>query len=150
MASGALAVTANGQPPASDPNIDSPSGTVYQLPLDTARRDAAPTGAGDRSNGSAIRSENNFGSSAVVPGTGPPATADQGAGSAQSDKGGPPVQRDGRSSGGTNDPAASSGVPATLADDSSGPSPTVAIALLVAVVLIGAGIGGGSARRRRG
>lgn len=78
--------------PASDPEADSPSGTVYELPLDRGRKDAAPrkrprrnaakrpvvgsrrgpaptrTGDGGGGTDSPIRSENNFGSSSQVPG----------------------------------------------------------------------------------
>lgn len=82
----------------SDPEADSPSGVVYELPFDRARDDAAPrrrqrgerqgsggtggggTGGGQSDGGSggggpapgrdptSIRSENNFGSSSQVPG----------------------------------------------------------------------------------
>lgn len=77
----------------SDPEADSPSGAVYELPLDRARKDAAPRrgGRGSSGNGSngqgsggdpaqsdtSIRSENNFGSSSKVPGV----SSGQGAGS---------------------------------------------------------------------
>jgi hypothetical protein len=55
------------------PDAGSPPDALYQIPLDTARRDAAPhpgrkeeSTAPDRS-GSSIRSENGFGSSTKVP-----------------------------------------------------------------------------------
>jgi hypothetical protein len=60
-----------------DPPLGSPSGAVYQLPLEQSRSDAAPKsggtsagGAAGQDNGSAslYRSENNFGSSSQVPG----------------------------------------------------------------------------------
>ncbi len=79
--------SASAQALPSDPPVGSPSGTIYQLPLDTARRDAAPkrparkspatttrAGGSGRTDGattttpSALRSENGFGSSSVVPG----------------------------------------------------------------------------------
>lgn len=47
-----------------DPEIGSPSEAVYGIPLEEARRDAAPRGVP----GSAIRTENTGGSSARVPG----------------------------------------------------------------------------------
>ena len=65
----------------SDPEANSPSGVVYELPVDRGRKDAAPREparrgspggeAGTRPDGrepTSIRSENNFGSSSVVPG----------------------------------------------------------------------------------
>src|SRR5919199_1822531 len=60
-------------PSSTDPAAGSPSGTIYEIPLDTARRDAAPRsgprgGADVRSRTSPLRSENNFGSSSEVPG----------------------------------------------------------------------------------
>jgi hypothetical protein len=55
-----------------DPNPGSPPRAVYELPLDIARKDAAPRpkGSGNKSGSSSsgFRSENNFGSSAIVPG----------------------------------------------------------------------------------
>jgi hypothetical protein len=56
---------------ANDPSAGSPAGTVYQIPLDTARHDAAPRsngGGGGAGSGSPLRSENGFGSSSQVPG----------------------------------------------------------------------------------
>ena len=61
---------------ADDPEADSPSGVIYEIPLDDARKDAAPTRPGDGTAGvgaqdgsvSPIRSENGFGSSSNVPG----------------------------------------------------------------------------------
>lgn len=50
--------------PRTDPEVGSPAEAVYGIPLEEARRDAAP----DASDGSAIRSENGVGSSARVPG----------------------------------------------------------------------------------
>ncbi len=81
-----LVATATGPAPASaqtgDPEQGSPSGVIYEIPLDNARRDAAPTRSGGEKGGSGggtttdsgggltsqIRSENGFGSSATVPG----------------------------------------------------------------------------------
>ena len=81
----------------SDPDADSPSGVVYELPLDQARKDAAPRKGGGKGNGkkgssgngssgqgsdparsdTAIRSENNFGSSSQVPGVSGGGSEDQ-------------------------------------------------------------------------
>src|SRR5690349_17266241 len=57
------------EPGSNDPQAGSPAGTIYQIPLDTARRDAAPRTRGGGPDPSPLRSENDFGSSAVVPGT---------------------------------------------------------------------------------
>jgi hypothetical protein len=56
---------------AQDPDADSPSGHIYEIPLDDGRGDAAPRRSGDDRGSdtrSSIRSENNFGSSSTVPG----------------------------------------------------------------------------------
>jgi hypothetical protein len=61
----------------SDPSGNTPAGSVYELPVDKGRSDAAPGGEGGEGgaqdgplgNGSLYRSENNFGTSALVPGT---------------------------------------------------------------------------------
>ncbi len=78
---------ANAQAASIDPAGDTPAGAIYKLPLDDARADAAPKrvpvkragtskgSAAAKSSGasaprtSALRSENNFGSSSIVPGT---------------------------------------------------------------------------------
>jgi hypothetical protein len=59
-----------------DPDADSPSGVIYEIPLDNARKDAAPArlrngaarATAPTGSVSPIRSENGFGSSANVPG----------------------------------------------------------------------------------
>jgi hypothetical protein len=59
-----------------DPSAGSPAGSVYELPVDRGRQDAAPRGgdgggsatAGLPDEGSLYRSENNFGTSSQVPG----------------------------------------------------------------------------------
>ena len=68
-----------------DPSPGSPGGTVYEIPLDQGRGDAAPRGGGGEGTASgpssapstsSIRSsDNGSGSTAVVPGTGEPADA---------------------------------------------------------------------------
>ena len=55
----------------SDPQASSPSGAIYEIPLEAGRRDAAPRGSSPSGGGSprsTYRSENNFGSSSGVPG----------------------------------------------------------------------------------
>lgn len=67
LATGLLAAlpgAAHAQVPSTDPEIGSPSESVYGIPLEEARRDAAPRGVP----GSAIRTENTGGSSARIPG----------------------------------------------------------------------------------
>jgi hypothetical protein len=68
-----------------DPRASSPAGVIYRIPLDNGRRDAAPVlpvgnhpggpgpGVSGSSSPSSIHSENGFGSSSRVPGTGPAA-----------------------------------------------------------------------------
>jgi hypothetical protein len=63
-----------------DPRASSPAGVIYQIPLDNARRDAAPVlhvgshrGPGSPSSPSSIHSENGFGSASSVPGVSPAA-----------------------------------------------------------------------------
>jgi len=67
-----------------DPKASSPAGVIYQIPLNSARRSAAPVlpagshgggpggGAGSK-DPSSIHSENGFGSSSSVPGVSPAA-----------------------------------------------------------------------------
>jgi hypothetical protein len=71
-----MPAAAQAQTPAeNDPSADSPAGSVYEIPLDRARRDAAPRGGGrrgfDQARDSPIRSENGFGSSSTVPAAAP-------------------------------------------------------------------------------
>jgi hypothetical protein len=77
------AAVAQGVP--SDPEADSPSGVVYEIPAERGRKDAAPNGTrgsqGDQGGGgsaavggateTSIRSDNNFGTSSNVPGAAP-------------------------------------------------------------------------------
>src|SRR5215211_5545814 len=134
----------------SDPEATSPSGTIYQIPLDTARRQAAPRrspaggGGGEGSSsqgGSNYRSENGFGSSSQVPGA--PAEA-QGSGDAGG-SGKESASGQGSSSNASGDDrsrelANSSSVPNATADhsDSSGPSDggvVLMLALLLGVAI---------------
>jgi cobalamin biosynthesis Mg chelatase CobN len=165
-----VAAQAAGLP--SDPDAGSPSGTVYELPLDSARRDAAPrpsqgregrsqTGSrdGDASGDSPIRSENNFGSSADVPGVDGSGTADgsAGGGSSSGDADGGSSSSDEASAGAADRAsagggAAASGVAgaaATNTEDGSGPSTALVVMLLALIVLVGVGLGTAAARARR-
>jgi hypothetical protein len=150
----------------SDPEADSPSGVVYEIPVERARKDAAPrrgtakspggddgeqssggeTGGSGSSGGTggpgttsdtSIRSENNFGTSSKVPGAGPAGGRD---GNAQSSDG-----EGGRSAG---DVASST---ARLAGtNAEGPSEDVVFPLLVVLLVAGAGIGIFAGRRQFG
>jgi hypothetical protein len=154
----AAPASSSGQALPSDPEADSPSGVVYELPVDRARKDAAPQpdgvsskggGAGE-SSGSApaagsgavggvtagsIRSENNFGTSSEVPGA---STGRK------------------RSGAGGQDDDTSGDVPAlndvarvapTSSAATDGPSDGVVYPLLAALLAVGAGIGAVAGRR---
>jgi len=107
-----------------DPGANSPAGVIYQIPLDNARRNAAPVlPAGSRAsvgtpgNPSSIHSENGFGSSSHVPGVSPAALR------------------------------IGVGVPATHTAGST--LPTFLLMALVAAAAIAAGVIATGARRRR-
>jgi hypothetical protein len=72
-----LAAPATAQAQVNDPEKGSPAGTMYEIPLDTARDDAAPPAADDGGSAPAspVRSENGFGSSSEVPGVAPEESA---------------------------------------------------------------------------
>lgn len=134
------------------PEAGSPSGTVYEIPAQQGRNEAAPrspgggavaTGAG----GSPIRSENGFGTSGVVPG----APAGTGA-----DTSGDPSGGDGSGARGESEPAAADGAQpageARLQSAATGaPSPARAFLLagLAALVALALGAGGRLALRSR-
>jgi hypothetical protein len=160
-----------GQALPSDPEADSPSGVVYELPVDRARKDAAPRretpqrdapapsggGGGDTggSSGTApgsaaaaggstetsIRSENNFGTSSEVPGA--PADRKQSKRSERSKK---------AAEGGDESEAGAvervAGVAASsTGGPTDGPSDGVVFPLLAALLAVGAGIGAVAGRR---
>jgi hypothetical protein len=69
-----LAPAAQAQNPGeNDPDAGSPTGRVYEIPLESARDDAAPQPSEDEGD-SSIRSENGFGSSSEVPAATPEPT----------------------------------------------------------------------------
>jgi hypothetical protein len=159
LAVAALPAAARAQSPgANDPEAGSPSGAIYEIPLDTARGDAAPRsgGSGDAAPpaggtgapDSPIRSENGFGSSSQVPG----ATVDASttADSRSSPEGG---QRPDR----TNAPAgrrSDGGVAAEALIASRGtvpeePSGTRAYLLLALAVVVAVGLGVAARRATR-
>ncbi|HET7573491.1 MAG TPA: hypothetical protein VFJ99_00105 [Solirubrobacterales bacterium] len=148
----------------SDPEAGSPGAAVYQLPLEKGRADAAPQGdgglefpgAGGGSAGakggasqdeSFYRSENNFGSSAHVPG----ASAASGSGSGGSNGsgaaagGGEPTGAPGGSSPGNRLASRSVDPPA----DTGNTSLAANVALLAAILLLATGVGVAGARMSR-
>ena len=156
----------------SDPDADSPSGVVYELPLDQARKDAAPrkgngkkgsSGNGSSGQGSdparsdtAIRSENNFGSSSQVPGVS--GGSSDGTGSGDDDSGGAGGSgSNGSGSGGTGSGSAPDRItPEELAAratansvPTSGPSDSVVFPLVASLLVVGAAIGIVAGRRGR-
>ncbi len=173
VASVALATTAAARADTHDPNAGSPAGTVYEIPLDAARGDAAPGQRGnrrppagaDRPSGddpSPIRSENGFGSSSQVPGTAPAATDVSGRDRTgdRSDGGGGKGRGRGQRGSGTpaQDPepaphrGASRERPEPAADgrdrDETGPSLTLALSLIALTALVGVGAGTAAVRSR--
>jgi hypothetical protein len=123
-------------PTASDPPSGSPSGTIYRLPVDHGRQDAAPRGDGDDSAGglptSTFRSDNNFGTSSVVPGD--PRAGKDGSGSAGDDGAG--------GTGSELDPLAGTG-------DTGDTSEPLALILLLVIGAVGAFLGIAASRSAR-
>lgn len=159
--------------PASDPGPSSPAGDVYALPLDSARRDAAPRArprplkrsgkarpegrrasrSVDRGTASPIRSENNFGSSSEVPGVdGPRADASSTARERRDGggRGGSGPGAGSRSTGAASRSATPVGASSPTAEqtDDSGPSLTLVLMLVGLLVVVGAAVGTLAGRRR--
>jgi hypothetical protein len=148
----AIPAGAGAQSLPSDPESDSPSGAVYEIPVDRARKDAAPRqdssqqsdsgpteGSGDAGEGdTSIRSENNFGTSSSVPGAESEEGAkrrDGAAGSDRNDGVGGAVESVGEIAG---RPAARAG---------EGPSEGVVFSLVGVLLAVGGVIGVVAARR---
>ena len=167
-----LPAVAYAQQPSVDPQADSPAGTIYELPLDNARQDAAPkrpsdrgsqgaagghvsgdsggsgTGSGTGSSGgggaiSAIRSENGFGSSDSVPGADDPGTG----GTGDTDSGDRDVAGENQRAQ-TLNPALDAGAAKTA--QAHAPSSAVAYLLLGLVLLVAVAIGLATRRQRGG
>jgi hypothetical protein len=149
-----------------DPEADSPSGVIYEIPLDNARKDAAPVrprdgAAGEGGTVSPIRSENDFGSSSTVPGAtagGTPAKkAPSGRDGDDDDRGS--ASGTGGGGKGAQRPAATPGSAAGAAAESLDRTRTAAVSpsksrtyLLLALALLvaaGLGVAGRYATRRR-
>jgi hypothetical protein len=137
-----------------DPAPGSPSGSVYELPLAQGRSDAAPANdnGGERGGGGAsagngesfYRSENNFGSSAQVPGD--PRTMAGGGSDVKKGSGGGQGSDDGGSKG---SPSALGSAAAVRTVDTGNTSPAISFALLGAIALVALGVGFVVARTRR-
>jgi len=147
-----------------DPEAGSPSGSVYELPLESARSDAAPGGGGTTApapaspdsgagggstaegeggeggeGSSYYRSENNFGSSSEVPGTAKADNDPSGGGGG------------GAAGGGSGGGAASSDLTAQNTSapvDTGNTSVGRNLALLAAIAALAAGLGALAMRRR--
>jgi cobalamin biosynthesis Mg chelatase CobN len=162
-----MAATAQAQDPApNDPEADSPSGTVYEIPLDSARKDAAPRRTPDApaptpeptTDPSSIHSENGFGSSSTVPG------ADEAAADAErerSERDRKRMRDDARSAQArarARDEAQSSGERRRAAGPESrpasrasvGPSSSRSFLLVALAVLVAVGLGVAARRAARG
>lgn len=124
-----------------DPPPGSPPGRVYELPVDTGRKDAAPRGgeSGSNSSGSNFRSENNFGTSASVPGAPGGGGGNGGSGSGGSGGSGGPGQAGGDTG---------SGLERAASLDTGNPSAGGGYALLIVVALGGVLLGVAAARTR--
>jgi hypothetical protein len=162
LANAAAAYGAQTPSSPSDPPAGSPSGSIYQLPLEEGRQDAAPKGSGGTAppgappggggndgggSGSAgseeapslYRSENNFGSSSEVPGAPGdgevPRSDGSGPGSSGSGSGG---SLSGHGGGGTGSAAASPGALTDSGNTSS--AANIGLLLLIAALAIGIGV----------
>jgi hypothetical protein len=150
----ALVPTASARAQTGDPAAGTPSGVIYEIPLDNARLDAAPvrrkSGSGqgsarDRAEGgtvSPIRSENGFGSSSTVPGAATLVSAAKSGANKGSGRGGA------SGSGGGSAGAQGSGSAGASTETIRGagtasitPSKSRAYLLLLLAVLVAAGLG---------
>ncbi|HEX3173433.1 MAG TPA: hypothetical protein VHQ43_04345 [Solirubrobacterales bacterium] len=146
-----------------DPPTGSPSGSVYQLPLQQGRADAAPksgggtgapesaggAGGGQEGDGSLYRTENNFGSSSEVPGAAAIGGAGGGSGGGSGSAGGGPTGSG--PGGGAAGAAASNGsgksgdggdaTPAGQISDAGNTSVPAGIVLLGAIALLATAVG---------
>jgi hypothetical protein len=143
------AAAAQGLP--SDPEADSPSGVVYEIPAERGRKDAAPNGTrtsqGDQAGGgspavggaseTSIRSDNNFGTSSNVPGA---ASKERGR-----SNGGDGEGRSGDDGSSVGDVAADTA--RSTAASTEGPSDEVVFPLIVVLVAAGILIGIIASRR---
>ena len=127
-----------------DPGAGSPSGTIYEIPLDNARSDAAPRDrrgtANQPSPASPIHSENGFGSSAQVPGAPAQGSGTRGFGSHSSGS-----SADGAGTGGSGSGTSGPGGSGTSGTGGSGTSGTAGSGTSGSA---GSGTGGSSGDKR--
>ena len=169
VALAAAPTVAHAQAPTNDPEAGSPSGTIYEIPLDDGRKDAAPTGTGGggadgaeggaasgggATGGSTIHSENDFGSSSTVPGA--EAAPAQGAGPAAMSGTGSRDRSSGREkrAKSTRDDgltaAQERAAAADVASVAPGPSTSRAALLIGLGIAVAVGLGGAAARLAAG
>jgi len=136
-----------------DPPTGSPAGSVYVLPLEQGRSDAAPKSGsegGDR--GSLYRSENNFGSSSRIPGfpgSGPGGGGPVGGGGASAAAGGAGAIGAAGLAGAAVGAAAAVGSDGAQASDAGNTSATATVVLLGAIALVAGAVGALSRRFSR-
>jgi hypothetical protein len=157
VAAGLALLPAAAQAQTADPGAPAagtPPANQYQIPLQAGRRDAAPPKAQRNPNpnsGSLYRTDNNFGSSSVIPGDPRSGGGDGGAGGAGGAGGTGDKPADSGSGAGSGPRSESgSGTP----DDGGGldtgaPSEVAAYTTLPLIVLLGAVIGVAGVRMRR-
>jgi hypothetical protein len=116
----ALLAPASASAQSNDPAAGSPSGSIYEIPLEGARSDAAPGGSRRGEGSSPIRSENGFGSSPAVPGA-PETGAGDAAGAAAG--GSSDVEPAGGGTGGDASSGGSGGTSGAGSEDAAGTAP---------------------------
>jgi hypothetical protein len=128
------------------PTAGSPPANQYEIPLQAGRKDAAPPNAQGKGNsGSLYRSNNNFGSSSVIPGDpGSGGGGDGGAGGA----GGTGDNPNGSASGPNSGSGSGSGNDSNGLDTGA-PSELAAYTTIPLLVILGAVIGLAGVRMRR-
>lgn len=143
----ALPAGTNGQQ--ADPPSDTPSGAIYEIPLERGRDDAKPLGGNSTERSSRYRSDNNFGSSSEVPGAEQRDDDDQAAGGAPA--GGSGGGSSGGDSGGTGGTGGTgSGAPTAFHATSGGDDPSsVWLFALLGAILLAAILAGAAAARAR-
>jgi hypothetical protein len=152
VAAGLALLPAAAQAQTADPGAPAagtPPANQYQIPLQAGRRDAAPPKAQRNPNpGSLYRSDNNFGSSSIIPGDPRSGGGDGGAGGAGGTGDNPAGSGPGAGSGsGSVSGSGSSDDGGGL--DTGAPSEVAAYTTLPLIVLLGAVIGVAGVRMRR-
>ena len=130
------------------PGGGTPPANQYEIPLQAGRKDAAPPNAQKNSgSGSLYRTDNNFGSSSVIPGDPRGGGGDGGAGGAGGTGDKPTGSGSGSGSGSGTENASGSSDGGGL--DTGAPSELAAFTTLPLIVLLGAVIGIAGVRMRR-